>query len=271
MVLLPETAEHLDEKAAAATGSVGDADFSELGHEQVGFFEIACLAAGGGADFVHDFSGERVDQRIGHWRGDAGRGVIDAFVLAVGGKEHFVALAEDVLVYAAVVVVDNAAAQRLVPSTDAKYEIEFFAEFLEVGGVLIQPVPDALGKNLGVVILIEKLLKEGEEFGNDAVSTLGFPEPGKPRILVLGETVLHQAKVLNRAGNDEFVEEEDDGLGGLFGRRPFNLVELVVPDFEIFKELLLEFGFFGRVLEAAQGVEFFASFTATTEKIREGH
>jgi hypothetical protein len=118
LVLPPDSAQDFDEETAAAASGVGDADFSELGHEQVRLFEIACLAAGGGADFVHDFSGERVDQRIGHRRGDAGRGVIDAFVLAVGGEEHFVALAENVLINAPIVVVDDAAAEGLAPRVD---------------------------------------------------------------------------------------------------------------------------------------------------------
>ena len=123
LVLLPEAAEDFDEKAARAAGGVRHADFGQLRHELFGAGEIALLAADGGADFVHEFAGERVDEGIGHRAGDGGGRVVDALVFAVGGEEHFVALAEDVLVNAAVVVVDDAAAESLVPGVDAENEI----------------------------------------------------------------------------------------------------------------------------------------------------
>src|SRR5437762_8750801 len=91
----PEGAENFDEETAAAAGRVGHADFGKLRHELIGLLEIALLAADGGADFIHEFSGERVDQRIGHRTRNAGGRVVNALVLAVGGQEHFVALAED--------------------------------------------------------------------------------------------------------------------------------------------------------------------------------
>src|SRR5436190_23802871 len=119
-MLLPEGAEDFDEETAAATGGVGHADFSELRHEKVGAFEIAFLTAYGVADFVHELSGERVDQRVGHWAGDSSRRVVDALVFAVGGKEHFIALAKDVLIYAAVIVLYNAAAGSLIQGVAAK-------------------------------------------------------------------------------------------------------------------------------------------------------
>ena len=73
---------------------------------------------------------------------------------------------------------------------------------------------------------------------------------------------MDEAEILDGAGEDQFVDEENDGLGGLFRRRPFNLVELGVPDFQIFEELLFEFGFFGGVFEPAESVEDAAGFAA---------
>ena len=97
----------------------------------------------------------------------------------------------------------------------------------------------------------------------------GFPEFGVAGVFVLCEAVLHQAVILNRAGEDELVDEQDDGFGGFFGRRPFDLVELVEPDFEVFEELMFQFRFFGRVLHAAQSVEDAAGFAASGKKIGE--
>ena len=98
---------------------------------------------------------------------------------------------------------------------------------------------------------------------------LRLPEFGKPGVFILGEAVVDQAEILDGAGKDELVDEENDGLGGLFVRRPFHLVELVEPDFEVFEELLLQFRLLRRVLDAAQGVEHAAGFAAAGEKIGE--
>ena len=98
---------------------------------------------------------------------------------------------------------------------------------------------------------------------------LWLPEFGEAGVFILGEAVLHQPEILDRAGKDELVDEQDDGFGGLFRRRPFDLVEFVEPDFQVFKKLLLQFRFFRRVLEAAHGVEHAAGFAATAKKIGE--
>ena len=62
LILLPESAQDFDEKAARTAGSVRHADFGELRHEFVCAFEITFLAADGLADFIHDASGQRVDK-----------------------------------------------------------------------------------------------------------------------------------------------------------------------------------------------------------------
>ena len=165
---------------------------------------------------------------------------------------------------------DDAAAERLVPGVDAENEIQFFTEELEVGWVFVQAFPDALGKDLGVVILVKELLEELEELGHDAMGALGLPELDIAGVFVLGEAVVHEAVILDRAGKDELVDEENDGLGGLFARRPLNLVELVVPDLQVLEELLLQFRLLRRVLDAAQGVEHATGLTAAGEEVREG-
>lgn len=270
LVLLPEAAEDFDEKAAAAASGVRHADFGQLRHELFGAGEIALLAADGGADVVHEFAGEGVDERLGHWGGDGSGRVVDAFVFPVGRQEHLVTLAEDVFVNAPVVVVDNTAAERLVPGVDAEDEIELVAETLEIGRVFVQAVPDALGEDFGVVIFVKELLEEVKELGHDAVRALGFPEFGEAGVFVLREAVMDEAVILDSAGKDELVDEENDGLGGLFGRRPFHLVELVEPGLQIFEELLFEFRLVGGVLDAAQSVEDAAGFTAAGEEVGEG-
>ena len=168
-------AEHFDEESARAAGRVGHADFGKLRHEFFGAGKIAFLAADGLADFIHEFSGQRVDQGIGHRAGDAGGRVVDALVLAVGGEEHFVALAENVLVNAPVVVVDNAAAESLVPSIDAENEIQLFGKSAEVVRVFVEPLPDALRKNLRVVVFVKEILEKVEELWDDAMRALSAP------------------------------------------------------------------------------------------------
>ena len=140
LVLLPETAERLDEETAAATGGVRNADFGQLRHEVLGAGEVALLAADSGADVIHKLAGEGVDEGLGHRAGDGCGGIVDALVFAVGGQEHFVALAEDVLVNPPVVVMNNAAGEGLVPGIDAEDEIQLVAEALEIGRVLVQTI-----------------------------------------------------------------------------------------------------------------------------------
>jgi len=61
--------------------------------------------------------------------------------------------------------VDDAAFEGVVPGIDAEDEVELVAEALEVGRVLVQPLPDALREDLGVVVFVEELLEEVEELG----------------------------------------------------------------------------------------------------------
>ena len=267
LVLLPKSAQHFDEETAGAASGVGHADFGQLRHELFGAGKIAFLAADGIADFIHKFSGQRVDQGLGHRAGDAGGGVIDALVFAVGREKHFVTFAENVLVNAPVVVVDDAAAESLVPIVDAEHEIELVAKKLEIGRVCVQPLPNSRRKNFRVVVFVEEILEEFEELGHDAVGALWLPEPGEAGVFILREAVLHQAVILNRAGKNKLVDEQNDGFGGLFGRRPLDLVELVEPDVQVFKKLVFQFGLFRRVLNAAQGVEDAAGLAAACEEI----
>ena len=80
---------------------------------------------------------------------------------------------------------------------------------------------------------------------------------------------MHEPEILDGAGEDELVDEQDDGLGGQLGRRPFDLVELVEPVLQVLKELLFQFGLLGGVLEAAHGIQHAAGFAAAGEEIRE--
>ena len=92
-----------------------------------------------------------------------------------------------------------------------------------------------------------------------------------PGVSVLRVAIWNEAEILDGAGEDELVDEQDDGFGGEFRRRPFDLVEFVEPDFEVVKELLFQFRLFRRVLQAAHGVEDAAGFAASREKIGERH
>ena len=134
--------------------------------------------------------------------------------------------------------------QVLTPRT----KFSFSQKRLEIGRVFVEALPDALRKDLGVVVFVKEILKEVEELWDDAMRALWLPEFGEAGVFILGEPVLHQAEILDGAGKDELVDEKDDGLGGLFGRRPFDFVELVEPDFQVFKKLLLQFRLFRRVL-----------------------
>src|SRR5439155_17870492 len=182
------------------------------------------------------------------------------------------AFAEDVLVNAAVVVVDDATgAERLIPRVDPKDKVQLFAEALEVRRVFVEPIPDAGGKDFGVVVFVEEILEFIEELGNDAVRAFGFPPVGLADVFVLSEAIRDESEILNRAGKDELVDEEDDRLGGLVSRRPFDLVKFVEPDVEVLKELPLQFRLLRRVFDAAQGVEHAAGLAAAIEKIGERH
>src|SRR2546426_12060337 len=101
------------------------------------------------------------------------------------------------------------------------------------------------------------------------MGAFGFPAVGLADVLVLSEAIRHESEILDGASKDKLVDEQNDGLGGLFRRRPFNLVELAVPDFEIFEELLLELGFFRGVLDPAKGVQHAVGLTAAREKFGE--
>lgn len=269
LILVPKTAQGFDEKAAGTASGVGHADFKQLRHEFFSTLEIAFLAAHGFAYFVRDFSGKGVDERIGHRAGDAGGRVINALVLAVGGKEHFIALAENVLVNAAVVVVDDAAFEGVVPGVDAEDEIELVTKALEVGRILVEPVPDAGGENLGIVVFVKKFLKLGQEFGDDLVRALGLPVAGVLDVGILRVAVGNKAEILDGAGEDELVNEQDDGFILEFRRSPFDFFKFIEPFFEVVKELLLQFRFFGGVFKTAHGVENAAGIPAAREKIRE--
>ena len=269
-VLPPKGAENFDEKTAGTAGGVGHADFGELREELIGAGKVAFLAADGDADFVHDFSRERVHQGIGHRAGDAGGRVVDALVLAVGGQEHFVALAENILVNAAVVVVDDAArGKSLIPTVDAEDEVQLLAKALEVGGGLVEPVPDAGGEDFRVVVFVEKILKLGKELGHDAVRSLGFPVLGLADVAILRVAIGHESEILNRPGKDEFVDEENDGFGGEFRRRPFDAVEFVEPYLQVREELLFQFRLLRRVFHTPDGVQHAAGFAAADQEIGE--
>ena len=91
-----------------------------------------------------------------------------------------------------------------------------------MAGVFVQAVPDALGKDLGVVVLVKELLEEVEELGDDAMGALWLPEFGEAGVFILGEAVVDEAEILDGAGEDELVDEKNDGFGGLFGRGPLD-------------------------------------------------
>ena len=80
---------------------------------------------------------------------------------------------------------DDAAAEGLVPGVDAEDEIQLVAKALEIGGVFVQPFPDARGKNLGVVVFVKEILKLREKLGDDAVRALGLPIFGLAGVFVL--------------------------------------------------------------------------------------
>ena len=81
---------------------------------------------------------------------------------------------------------------------------------------------------------------------------------------------MYEPEVLDGAGENELVDEQDDGLGGLFLRGPLDLGELGEPDLQVLEELLGEFRLVRRVFETAQGVQHAARLAATSEEIGEG-
>ena len=99
---------------------------------------------------------------------------------------------------------------------------------------------------------------------------LGRPELGEAGVFVLRELVFDQAEILDGAGEDELVDEQDDGFGGEFGLHPFDLVEFVIPNLQVLEKLLLQFGAFRRVFHAAQSVEHAAGRAGAREEIGEG-
>ena len=155
---------------------------------------------------------------------------------------------------------DAACAEGRIPEIDAENKVQFFTKALEIGRVFVESFPNTSGENLGVIILVKESFKEFEELGDDAMRALGLPEFGVAGKFVLSEAVLHQPEIFNRAGEDEFVDEQDDGLGGLLHRGPLDLVEFVEPDFKVFKELLFEFRLVRRVFQAAQSIQHAAGF-----------
>ena len=97
----------------------------------------------------------------------------------------------------------------------------------------------------------------------------GLPVARVLRVGVLRVAIGHQTKVFNGAGENEFIDEENDGFSGEVRRRPFDLVEFIKPDFEVFKELAFQFGFVRRVFQPAHGVKHAAGFAATVEKVHD--
>ncbi len=235
LVLPPEGAQDFDEEAARAAGGVGHADFGKLCHELVRAFEIAFLAAHRGADFIHDAPGEQVDEGIGHRPGNTCGRVVNAFVLAVGREEHFVALAKDVLVNAAVIVVDDAAAESLIPGIDAQNEVQFLAKALEVGRVFVEAIPDAGGENFRVVVFIEEVFKLVEELGHDAVRAFGFwpcwfHADGTPK--PPGSSRRESAQTGSQSGlTSAATSETPAGFDGVIGNPPWEGFKPVRKEF----------------------------------------
>ena len=239
---------------AAAAGHIHDADLVKPPQERLGRREVMPVLPEQGDDLVHQRGEQRLDQAVGHRRGNGRRGVVDALVLAVGREEHLVGLAEDVLVDAAVVVVDDAAVEGLVPLRDAQQQIQLAAEAVQVGGGLVELLPDPLLKQLGVVVLVEPFLdalQEGADVGRRA---FGLPVSLLAVIAVLEEAERDQAVVFQRLGEDELVDEQDDQFAGALGLEKADGRELPDPLVKVLEEGAVELGLLDFILGAAEDI-----------------
>jgi len=81
---------------------------------------------------------------------------------------------------------------------------------------------------------------------------------------------MDQPKILDRAGENQLVNQQDNRLSCVFERSPFHFGEFVEPDFQVLEKLLFKLGFFSRVFSAAQCVEDAAGFLASRQEFNKG-
>ena len=207
-----------------------------------------------GDDLAHERGEQRLDQAVGHRRGNGRRGVVDALVLAVGREEHLVGLAEDVLVDAAVVVVDDAAVEDLVPLRNAQQQIQLAAEAVQVGGGLVELLPDPLLKELCVVMLVEPFLGAPQESADVGRRAFSLPVSLLAVIAVLEEAERDQAIIFQRLGENKLVDEQDDQFAGALGLEKVDGRELLDPLVKVLEEDAVEFRLLDFIFGAAQDI-----------------
>ena len=272
LVLFPDAAQDFDEKAAAAARRVADGETGELQHERFGGGEIGLTGTDGFADLRDERAEQAGHQAVGHRRGDAGGRVENALVLAVGGEEHFVGLAKDVLVNAAVVVMDDAALERLAPFIHAEDGFEEARKVFEIFVVIwIEFVPDGALEKFGVVVVLKEFLKVFEELPDDAMRAFGLPFVLGIFPVVLQLAVAHQAVIFHRLGEDKLVQKLDDEFvvfGLVFETDGLKRAE---PFLQLLEKRAVEAGTDFAVFTVANHVEQTPLFKRQSQQIGEGN
>src|ERR1039458_1631384 len=250
-VLQPYGSEDFDLESAAAAGHIHDADLVKLPQERLRCREVMPIRPEQRDDLGHERGEQRLDQAVGHRRGDGRRGVVDALVFAVGGEEHLIRLAEDVLVDAAVVVVDEAAMEDLVPFRDAQQQVQLAAEAVQVRGGLVELLPNPLLKQLRIVMLIEPFFDALQKGADVGCRTFGFPVSLLAVIAVLEEAERDEAVVFQGLGEDEFVDEENNQFAGALRLEKADRLEFPDPLVEVLEEHAVKLGLLYFILCAA--------------------
>lgn len=271
LILRPDGAQNFDEKAAAAARGIGDGEAGELRHERIGGGKIGLARAGGFANLGDERAEQSGDEAVGHRPGDAGGRVKNTLVLAVGREEHFVGLAENVLVNEAVVVVDDAALKGFAPFVHAEDGFEQAGKAFEIFGIFgVQVFPDGALEQFRVVVVLEEFLEVGEKLPDDAMRALGQPAFLGLFPIVLQLPVTHEAVILHRFGKDELVEKLDDEFVVLALVLETNRSEGVKPILQLLEKRAVEVGADFAVFLVADDIQQAVPDGSAFEQIGEG-
>src|ERR1035441_5457155 len=168
----------------------------------------------------------------------------------------------------AVVVVDEAAMEDLVPFRDAQQQVQLAAEAVQVRGGLVELLPNPLLKQLRIVMLIEPFFDALQKGADVGCRTFGFPVSLLAVIAVLEEAERDEAVVFQGLGEDEFVDEENNQFAGALRLEKADRLEFPDPLVEVLEEHAVKLGLLYFILCAAEDIVKVAALGVALQPLR---
>jgi hypothetical protein len=131
----------------------------------------------------------------------------------------------------------------------------------------VELLPDPFLKQLSVVVLVEPFLGASQEGADVGRRAFGLPVSLLAVIAVLEEAERDQAVVLQRLGEDELVDEQDDQLTDALRLEKAHRRELPDPLVKVLEEHAVEFGLLDLILRAAQDIVEIAALSVALQQL----